>query len=129
VNGRYVAASPIEQPVPYQVTVHPLGGCAMSDDARAGVTNHKGQVYSGAGGRDVHDGLYVMDGSVVPCSLGVNPHLTIAAIAERNVRLLARDLGYVVAAPGAASAARFDGTESSPRALQVQFTERIVGHC
>ena len=28
------------------VTVHPLGGCVMGDDAAASVTNHIGQVYN-----------------------------------------------------------------------------------
>jgi len=66
------------------VTVHPLGGCPMGDDAVQGVCNHLGQVFRGPRGSDVHEGLYVMDGSVVPTSLGVNPMLTITALAERS---------------------------------------------
>ncbi|WP_295546742.1 alkaline phosphatase D family protein [uncultured Pseudacidovorax sp.] len=73
-------------------TVHPLGGCAMADDATQGVCNHVGQVFRGAGGTDVHEGLYVMDGSVIPTSLGVNPMLTITALAERScAELIARE--------------------------------------
>jgi cholesterol oxidase len=70
------------------ITGHPLGGCAMADDARDGVVDHRGRVYAGASGTGVHDGLYVMDAAVVPRSLGVNPLLLITALAERSVDLL-----------------------------------------
>jgi cholesterol oxidase len=73
------------------VTVHPLGGCGMSDDPGCGATNHLGQVYDFAGGGycdrfgqpAVHDGLYVADASVIPTAIGVNPYMTIGALAER----------------------------------------------
>ena len=73
------------------VTVHPLGGCAMAEDGAHGVVDHEGRVFRGRGGRAVHAGLYVCDGAVVPRALGVNPLLTIAALAERFcVRLMRR---------------------------------------
>ncbi len=73
------------------VTVHPLGGCGMADDPACGTTNHLGQVYdftrnggcSGTGETLVHHGLYVADGSIIPTALGVNPYMTIGALAER----------------------------------------------
>ncbi len=71
------------------VTVHPLGGCGMSDDPNFGTTNHLGQVFDGKcecnghGEAAVHPGLYVADGSVIPTALGVNPYMTIGAVSER----------------------------------------------
>jgi cholesterol oxidase len=78
-------------------TAHPLGGCGMGRDRGEGVVNHKCQVFAaepGAGATDVHEGLYVVDGSIMPRSLGVNPLLTITALAERAMLHLARDSGF-----------------------------------
>jgi cholesterol oxidase len=75
------------------VTVHPLGGCGMADHAGLGVTDHKGQVFSGSSGTELHQGLYVMDGAVIPRPVGTNPLLTISALAERSCKLIAKDLG------------------------------------
>ncbi|HSE04186.1 MAG TPA: GMC oxidoreductase, partial [Methylomirabilota bacterium] len=61
------------------VTVHNLGGCAMSDRCEDGVTDPDGKVWGTRA-------LYVLDGAAMPGSLGANPSATIAAIAERNVR-------------------------------------------
>ncbi|KAG0051520.1 hypothetical protein BGZ83_003600 [Gryganskiella cystojenkinii] len=77
------------------VTVHPIGGCGMGRKGAEGVINHKGQVFTGQGTK-VYEGLYVMDGAVMPMSLGVNPFLTISGLAERAVALLCRDRGWTI---------------------------------
>ncbi|MEW6737683.1 MAG: GMC family oxidoreductase, partial [Acidobacteriota bacterium] len=78
------------------ITVHPLGGCIMADTADKGVVNHKGEVFSESNGENVHSGLYIMDGSIIPTSLGVNPLLTISGLAERSSALIAEDHGWTI---------------------------------
>ncbi|NPT58191.1 alpha/beta fold hydrolase [Paraburkholderia elongata] len=104
------------------VTVHPLGGCAMADDAQHGVVDHAGRVYSGTTGKEVHPGLYVMDGAVMPMSLGVNPLLTISAFAERNCVQIAASNGWKIDYTAA-------GTAAAPptEKIGLRFTETMVG--
>jgi cholesterol oxidase len=66
-------------------TVHPLGGCPMADDPAHGVVDEFGRVHGCSG-------LYVLDGSIVPTALGVNPSKTIAALAERGASKLVQTL-------------------------------------
>ncbi len=74
------------------VTVHPLGGCSMGADASAGVVDHRGRVFDPeAGSRGVHPGLFVTDAAAVPTSVGVNPLLTISALAERAAEYVSRE--------------------------------------
>ena len=56
-------------------TVHPLSTCRMSDRAEDGVVGADGAVWG-------HPNLYVVDGSILPTSVAVNPSHTIAALAE-----------------------------------------------
>ena len=77
------------------VTVHPIGGASFGRNGAEGAINHKGQLFTGQG-EEVYEGIYVMDGAVMPMSLGVNPFLTISALAERACALLARDHGLTI---------------------------------
>lgn len=58
------------------VTAHVLGGAAMGANADEGVVDSRHEVFG-------HTGLYVADASTIPANLGVNPSLTITAMAER----------------------------------------------
>ena len=66
-------------------SAHQMGGCGMSGDAKAGVVDAEHRVKS-------QDGLYVVDGSVMPTSLGVNPSQTIYSLAHRAAGILSADL-------------------------------------
>jgi cholesterol oxidase len=57
-------------------TAHILGGCIMGTHASNGVIDSSHEVFG-------YPGLYVCDGSVISSNLGVNPSLTILALAER----------------------------------------------
>lgn len=102
------------------ITAHPLGGCPMGDDAGQGAVDEFGRVYSSDGA--VHKGLFVADGSIIPTSLGVNPFLTIAALAERIAERKIRDLeGEAYPAPPAGvSVARID-----PRSVAAWTEEEL----
>jgi cholesterol oxidase len=62
------------------MTAHILGGAVIGDSPAAGVVDPYHRVYG-------YPGLHVVDGSAVPANLGVNPSLTITAMAERAMSL------------------------------------------
>lgn len=57
-------------------TAHVLGGCPMGANAEEGVIGPDHQVHG-------YPGLFVVDGAAIPANPGVNPSLTITALAER----------------------------------------------
>lgn len=74
------------------ITVHPLGGCVMGNHPGQGVVDEIGRVFdaidTASGAARTHFGLAVLDGAIVPTSLGINPALTIAALAHRAAAAL-----------------------------------------
>lgn len=57
------------------MTAHLMSGVAMGNDRNNGVVDFTGQVFG-------YQNLRVIDGSIVPGNLGVNPSLTITALSE-----------------------------------------------
>jgi cholesterol oxidase len=57
-------------------TAHCIGGCVIADSATHGVVDAQQRVFG-------YKNMYICDGSVIAANLGVNPSLTITALAER----------------------------------------------
>jgi len=74
ING-IPAGSISETLLNMETTAHILGGCPFGRNAEEGVVGLDCQVHN-------YPGLYVVDGSIVPANPGVNPSLTITALAE-----------------------------------------------
>ena len=75
---------------------HPLGGCRMAESKDLGVVDHYCEAFD-------NEGLFCIDSSAIPTSLGVNPSLTISAVSERAAEQLvgrAEDYGLPNAPPG-----------------------------
>ena len=98
-HSRALGASYIANPlwsfmeIRHLMTAHPIGGCPIGEDSANGAVDEFGRLFRGDGG--VHEGLFVADGSLIPTSIGVNPFLTISALAEhiadRKIRQLKGD--------------------------------------
>jgi cholesterol oxidase len=76
MDAKYVPSPLWQWPLRKLLTAHPLGGCVMADSPRGGVVNEWGEVWN-------YPDLYVVDASIIPSSLLVNPSATISALAER----------------------------------------------
>lgn len=67
------------------ICYHPLGGCVLGE-----ATNEFGKLKE-------HENLYVLDGSLIPGTIGVNPFVTITAIAEYCIENLIRQNEFALA--------------------------------
>ncbi len=81
VKGGIAYSSIPEVLLDVPTTAHILGGAVMGANANEGVIDETNQVFG-------HPGLYVCDGSMIPANLGVNPSLTITAMAEHAMSLI-----------------------------------------
>jgi cholesterol oxidase len=63
------------------MTAHILGGCVIAADSNSGVVDKYHRLFG-------YDNFYVVDASVIPANLGVNPALTITAMAERAMNYI-----------------------------------------
>ncbi|MCG8518157.1 MAG: GMC family oxidoreductase [Pseudomonadales bacterium] len=63
------------------MTAHCMGGCAMAKSPEEGVIDARNRVFN-------YQNLYVVDGSMLSANLGVNPSLTITALAERAMSFI-----------------------------------------
>jgi cholesterol oxidase len=107
------------------ITVHPLGGCPMGSDAEHGVVDHRGRVYDPSqGGKAVHEGLYVADGAMIPTAVGVNPLLTISALAERIAAWINQDAQLELTPKPSVRAASID----TQPPVGLEFSEEMKGH-
>ncbi len=75
LNG-FPASLPTETLFGIPTTAHILGGCVMGESSETGVIDTAHKLFG-------YEGLYVVDGSAMSANPGVNPSLTITAMAER----------------------------------------------
>ena len=68
-------------------TAHILGGCAIGPHPQSGVIDGQNRVYG-------YKGMYIVDGSMIPANLGVNPSLTITAMAEHAMSYIPSKDGH-----------------------------------
>ncbi len=86
-------------------TAHILGGAPMGRSAEEGVVDANCEAHN-------YPGLYVVDGSIVPANPGINPSLTIAALAEHA-------MSHIPPRPGAAARAPLMASTAPPESLPV----------
>jgi hypothetical protein len=88
------------------IVLHNLGGCVMGKDRNSGVVDSSGRVYKGNGVTliDTYLDFYVVDGAIVPTSIGVNSSLTISALAFKLAEGITSSTDYLPVEPVAIGA-------------------------
>jgi cholesterol oxidase len=81
VSGGIPHNSLMESALNMSATAHILGGCAIGTGPQEGVIDKEHQLFG-------YPGLYVVDAAAIPANVGVNPSLTITAMAERAMSLV-----------------------------------------
>jgi cholesterol oxidase len=94
-------------------TAHILGGAVIGGSADSGVVDTRHQAFG-------HPGLYVVDGSMIPANLGVNPSLTITALAEHA-------MSQIAVAPGATARTAIDPAWEASRIAELEELARTRG--
>jgi pimeloyl-ACP methyl ester carboxylesterase len=122
------------------LTVHPLGGCPIGARIENGAVDDCGRVFDAMNGKkDAWQGsLVVLDGSIIPASIGANPALTIATLAYRACPNLAHDWKWVLKADKTSDKVMELGPRGVFRApeactparvlpTKIKISERLVG--
>jgi cholesterol oxidase len=97
-TGGIAQSSFTEAALNIPTTAHILGGAVIGADASQGVVDAHQHVFG-------YENLLVCDGSAVPANVGVNPSLTITALAEHA-------MSHVPAAPTQAQSGAFQRTDA-----------------
>ncbi|MFD2518967.1 GMC oxidoreductase [Salinimicrobium flavum] len=80
INGKATSFA-LESLAGIPTTAHILGGAVMGNNASEGVINSSNEVFG-------YKNMYVIDGAMISANPGVNPSLSITAIAERAMSLI-----------------------------------------
>ena len=80
INGKATSFA-LESLANIPSTAHILGGAVMGTDREQGVINKNNEVFG-------YKNMFIIDGSMISANLGVNPALSITAIAERAMSLI-----------------------------------------
>ncbi len=114
----------VGEPFDVPMTAHILGGCAIGTSPQTGVIDPYHRVHG-------QPGLHVMDGSAVSANLGVNPSLTITALAERACALWPNAGTRTLARRSALRTSRWTrwhrGTRGCPRTRRQRCARRASG--